>query len=971
VGRLAFLSFLMISSCLADPPAGPGAAYLNGLDSLKASRWPDAVAAFSQCIQADEENSDYFTARGVAFVLSQQFPQAITDLQRAIRLQPDKWEAKCWLCAAYYMSGDAATGSQNVRYAPWKGGPRDDIDYSILVCQVGTGYWNCLRGGTAVIVEGKKRSELSKDQIIAQMFPRLAAIFVERHHVVATGGVVGTAMLDRVVALHDSGDYAAAFNGLAPLLEASPEDPRLLALHADCLLGLKDYSGAREEWTRVLTANRLAGNPDLPAAYVGRARAAAAMGDARRAGADLDIAQALGAPNVRAARAEVQGLLAGQRPADPAALLSALEQAVRANGSQEQVAGLALALEMSMNARRLRSDEYYDDQLRLLSAALAANPNNPDAMAALGKFVFEERDPLRDDVEPRPAPLLYRYQTEASRKREISRATDLADQALKINPDHVGALALKASILFVQGQFGEAKVALERALTLKPNDPELLRQMAMDLAYATNAARQNAKLTRAAAVSVTQDRYDNNDGTVTVVTRTHTDPAMLARADELDRLADQLQELTKEYTEKALKVSAGTAEGFLFESWMARNRGDNQTAKADLEQAVRLKPDYRLAWYWLQDVCETMGLVEDSASARATADNMTQTTAVPWLIPAKGYIRHMKLKSARAALARATQLDPADARIQACLGVIDMADQNMNDALVHLRMAFVIEEARNKLHGRSLTTPGPLPLGPEDIGLPLALRIRSGAAQFLLGNPDLASEQFQSNVSLLAAIPEKERATSVPRSFLPNPAWEPDVRPPADTYSQLLIRSQAGLDYCALAQQYRTPQDVALAAQTYMRWLLDFYADHPNPDGLVRSVASLGLAEMYLKKGNLDQAQKVYRREVSGVPQNLWTEMLQVQSQLNARQQETRQQEEDAQELAAFRAQLQTYPMAYRRTILLRQKQGFENLKNILQEQMRKANSPDDKQATQKDIEKLDKKIAICDQELRKLGEGR
>ena len=301
IGCVVLFLLLVVSPCAAQQSSGAGAAYLNGIDALKASKWPEAVAAFSKCIQADEESSDYFTARGVALVLSQQFPQAISDLQRAIRLRPDNWEAKCWLCAAYYMSGNAETGSQNLKYAPWKGGPRDDIDYSILVCQVGTGYWSCLRGGVATFPDSHdrgKRNQLTKDQLIAQMFPRLAATFVERHHVASTGGVVATALLDRVIALHDQGDYAAAFNALEPLIHGSPEDLRLLALRADCLLGLKDYSGAREELTRILTANRLAGNPDLAGAYLGRARAAAAMGDARRIGTDLDVAQSLGAPGV-------------------------------------------------------------------------------------------------------------------------------------------------------------------------------------------------------------------------------------------------------------------------------------------------------------------------------------------------------------------------------------------------------------------------------------------------------------------------------------------------------------------------------------------------------------------------------------------------------------------------------------------------------------------------------------------------
>ena len=71
-------------------------AYLQGLDALSAGKWADAVAAFSKAADADEDNPDYLTARGVARAVAQEPAAAIKDLQRSMRMRADDWETKLW-----------------------------------------------------------------------------------------------------------------------------------------------------------------------------------------------------------------------------------------------------------------------------------------------------------------------------------------------------------------------------------------------------------------------------------------------------------------------------------------------------------------------------------------------------------------------------------------------------------------------------------------------------------------------------------------------------------------------------------------------------------------------------------------------------------------------------------------------------------------------------------------------------------
>ncbi len=112
-GAFFLLPFCIVAALAAEPPAREmAAAYIEGVEALEATDYKRAVELISRAIAADEENSDYFRARGVANTLAENFPAAIADLQRALRLHGDDREARLWLAAAYRMAGDPATGSQ-------------------------------------------------------------------------------------------------------------------------------------------------------------------------------------------------------------------------------------------------------------------------------------------------------------------------------------------------------------------------------------------------------------------------------------------------------------------------------------------------------------------------------------------------------------------------------------------------------------------------------------------------------------------------------------------------------------------------------------------------------------------------------------------------------------------------------------------------------------------------------------------
>jgi hypothetical protein len=120
------------------------------------------------------------------------------------------------------------------------------------------------------------------------------------------------------------------------------------------------------------------------------------------------------------------------------------------------------------------------------------------------------------------------------------------------------------------------------------------------------------------------------------------------------------------------------------------------------------------------------------------------------------------------------------------------------------------------------------------------------------------------------------------------------------------------------------------AGLAYARWLLDLPADHPDPDGFVRTMASLGLAEMYLQKDNLAQAARIYKREVTGVRQDLWTRMQAVESQIAGRTKVLQEQQGQDPETQEFRRRMQAAPAAEHRAMLMAEKRRCEGTKQIL-----------------------------------------
>src|SRR5581483_7736212 len=434
VATVLFLS-LLIGNVTAAPPqaSNPGlTAYLDGLHALMQGQWGDAAQALSRALDSSGDDPTFVLARGVAYTLSEQFPEAFKDLERAKRLGLKGREAELWIYVTAAMSGivsqeHALGGFQDrgdrpavVSIPGHIAQGRDDYSSqygSFIVYQLGMEYQKHRlpadyggSGNPAGTQSPQMRQTMLKaGQLFAEKWmkrPELASANLAYAKPRIAGKGQGTPLVQAQRAL-----------------AAKPSDPEARYLVAKSWLDLGRPATARREFTIALTSRT-----DYVEAYLGRAMAAARLGDVKRTRADLEIASKLDGAATGKVRPAIETELAKQRVEGSAdTLLGELEQGVKSGAATEQLIALATKIHKVAGEQRLRYDEIYQERLRVLEDAVRATPKNPDKLADLAKYLIEEADNRGERVEPRRALVPYRWQE--SREKELGRAIQIADRA--------------------------------------------------------------------------------------------------------------------------------------------------------------------------------------------------------------------------------------------------------------------------------------------------------------------------------------------------------------------------------------------------------------------------------------------------------------------------------------------------------------------------------------------------------------
>ncbi len=779
------LTILLITLCWLSPPLGRATLsskaltpYVEGLDALNESRWPDAVSAFSRALDLSGDDPDIVLARGVAHTLAEDFPRAQKDLVRAQRLGLKGREAQLWIWVTEAMSGiilvqdhvlgggprSLNAGRPAVVSIPGhvaQGGQDYSSDYgSFMVYQLAMEYQKHRLpadfGGSGN-PNGTKGPQIRQAQAKAgQLFaernyrrPELASVNVSRAKQASDGKATGGSMAHVERALAASvGDADAHYQAGKAWLDAGRP------------------ASARRELT---IASAL--KTDFPDAYVGRATAAARLGDEKRMDADLVVVKKGGWFATRSIRSAVEDELAGHKiKGSTESILKDLQEGARAGRPMEELVSIASKLHRVTGELRLRYDEIYQDRLRVLDDAVRDSPKNPDKLVDLAAYIFEEAENRGEKVEPRRALQPYRFQE--SREKEVRRAIQLADQALNLNAKHVGAMMQKALALTALKQYNQADKLADQALDLAGSNPDALRLYAKFRAMRANQLSNEAWGLRQERCSSSSHDEHRSDGVYRVTSTTCYPPSQtdLQRAAQLDALAADLRRRAKAAMEKAASVTKGAVEGFLILADLALWDGKTADAQRYLEQAVKrdsksLEAQDRLVQHYAQT-----GQVEKAEEQRLIAANLVHTTVAPLLRLAWKSSEKTAWQAAKGYLTRAYSIDPVDARIPAYLGVVYEGDDKQDEAAAHYRIALALEEARLQLDEQKPETA--TTLGRDALEFGLAIQARAHLArlaeqkgkqpealaqyQAILGYEKRMSRGFESREMFTAMWPDQQ-----------------------------------------------------------------------------------------------------------------------------------------------------------------------------------------------------------------------
>ncbi len=885
---------------LAAPPSGgisPGlVSYLEGLDALTQGRFQEAVTAFSQALEVSGDDPGFVLARGVAETLAEQFQPAIKDFQRYQKLGGKGREAELWTYVAETMSGTATPGHGIPVPRSFQGRERDTGDSqrggefsSVSIPghmiqgrdDYPTAYASFIYYEMAVPY-GKTRQSggITQTSPIHKTMVKAGCWFAKRFMMRPD---LAPAHFARAKQLHDGRQFEAALRETEFARAAYPADPELLCISADSWLALGRPATARREFTIALT-----GRTDFSNAYLGRAMAAALLGDAKRASADVDIAAKLDAAATKKARPLINAEIGKQKVNDsPESLLSALEQAAQSGAPLDQLIDLATKVQKASGERRLRYDETYQDNLRILEEAVRSKPKDPDALVNLAEYILAESDNRGESVEPRRELIYYRWQ--ASKEKELFRAVEILDSALSLKPKHVRAMIQKAIAFSVLKRYDQAEQLADQALALAGNNPDALRLYAKFKAMRANqfsAEAWNLRQTRCTSSSHTETR---SDGIYEVTTTTcyPPSPSDLDRAKQLDTEAAGLRQKARSAMEAAIKVTRGTVNSYLIQADLQIWSGQYDAAQQTLMQAVKQYPMSIEAQDALVDFYAKSGQKEHAEEQQAIERQLIHTTAAPLLRLAWDQIVKTTWQGAKGRLAAARQLDPTDARIPAYLGVILEGEGKAREAGAAFRIAVALEEARLQLDDSSLNSSAHLPRDPLDFGL--AIQSRFHLARFLdqAEKPKAGLDMYLATLSYEPRMAPGWESRQMFTAMFPDQEPEKGAVAPAPLNAATLIADAhlcAGKLLTAMGNQDEAVQQFTDAARFGPQRmagipLVGNAAGDTNFSGLAgapASEASFYLAKALLARGDADGASRALYEAGRTIPEHLRNDLNQL-----------------------------------------------------------------------------------------------
>lgn len=790
---VAFLVLLLNTTLLA----GDGAKqFVAGLDLLETGKFADAIEQFKAAIEENDENPDYRIGLGVALTLAEKLPEAEKALARALKLSNNSDEARLWMATAVAMQGQFMRDTEYYPAAVFKN------EYVNQIREMSRQY-----GQAAFALETAKRNgnnkwdvdyanqELAKRDALRKDFPRYGSAFSQKMKTklgVAPGRTadgaadqqrISDVLLERIKTNVDTRNYAAALRDINPLLAGNQNNPKLIVYHAVCKLNLGAPEIARRQFTRALYYWPLDGE-----LYALRAVAAARTGDARRAQLDLSTARSLNAKRSDWANKEVGS--APTATGDPSVMLGEMFESARGGADHPALVERATQLLLAQNTKRLRMDEDYIDQLRQHQLAVNGDPKNPEKLAAFAAFLYDNAvSPRGEAVELRAEWKPYRPVTDDMVQAELTRALNIANEALAVDTGNVSAMITKAAVLVNRMQLGDAEQFLRDALQRAPTEPRLLRLFAEVADRAAAAKSSQASSLR--TPTTWEDQFY-------IYTR-YPSAAERAQADALEAQANRLWEMARSALQQAISQSKDRGEAAYFTAVLERRAQQFERALASVRSAVEFAPNNLEYLDMLATMLARTGQSTEALLTQARAANLVHSTAGPVLKCVWLSLPRTKFKSSREFLAQAMKYDASDPRVAAYLGAVAGADEKTETAAAWYSVACALYEANARFEGVSASSTEPSPLR-TDVAVTM-MNVNLRAIRLLKSTrPKDAIALCNANLAMQDRLDRTVLFERIPASMLPDVDADQIPVPQADHAGYLLTLTRLELGRTLLAQ---------------------------------------------------------------------------------------------------------------------------------------------------------------------------
>lgn len=699
--------------------------FFEGVDQLANGKFEAAADLFDKAIAGNPQLAAYHLDRGIAMMALDRGDEATQSLARAVQLDPKNADVRVWAHARLLMFDPTTQGGSP---------PYGITPYATKLINAAMAY------GTPHRPEERVSAKAAIAQIVKDFGWRQA------------GQAGADVSLKRVTAMYVAKEYQQCLAFIDRLRAQGPLTTAILGYSAHCRLGLKDYQGARSEYTQALKAF-----PVTAGWLIGRAKCEIAMGSLRDAEYDFKLADAidpmLTAKFTADSQKELEEAKSKVVTEAPADLLAQLKQSIAENKpNDDQPLKIAEKLMRARNAARYEDLEEYTREYARLQTAVNADPKNVDKLVALAKFLIVPtvtREVAIAGVDATAA--IPCGDANNARGKEALAA------AARIAPENPAVVLQEILYFHAISDMTDMMACVNHAISAGTNELDIC---VLNLEYYTDQADRAAnEAIRLRTPTFTSSEHQEGNKLVRVVTRHDPTPADLARANELDAQSQQLRIQAHAPLGRlmdGLKDATDPASKTKYQLALAhedRWRGHYEESIKAAHAALASSPYDLDTINFLIELAPMVGQKELGNHYQDFLNNIFNPSAGRALDKVWPLLRASQAAAAMKVVDEAEKIEPSSVLAAGCRFAIAEQMGKLNEMSAAAKQVVFMEEARLRLGGRTLTNKAATSLSEDDAGLSVYVRVHLAEKLEQVGHGEEAVRIFRGAGATVKRVP--------------------------------------------------------------------------------------------------------------------------------------------------------------------------------------------------------------------------